>query len=324
MKRRILMSVALAVLIPLRGADAQPRPLARIGELWLADSTASAPYRQAFRQGLRELGYVEGHNIVILSRFANGDATRLTNLVAELVGLHVDVMLVSPRAVLDAKRATTTIPIVCAGFADPVAEGLVASLAHPGGNVTGLSWLSPEASGKRLELAREVLPGLSRVAVLFDGGDTGAVVDVEALRAASRTARVTIQTFEVRGPRDFDGVFAAIAKARPRALIVAHSPLTVFAKTRIVQFAAQRRMPLIDEARDFADVGGLLTYGPRGYDLFKRGATYVDKILKGAKPADLPVEQPTHFELVINLKTAKALGLTIPQSLLGRADEVIR
>ena len=216
------------------------------------------------------------------------------------------------------------IPIVSAAFYDPVAEGFANSLARPGGNVTGMSWQSPETSGKRLELTMEVLPGLRRVALLFDPGDPGAVLDANAVRSAATTAGVSITLFEVNESRTFDGMLAAIESDRPRALILVHSPLTVHYRERMVRFAINRRLPLISEGRDFAEAGALLTYGPSIVDMFRRGAGYVDKILKGAKPGDLPIEQPTKFELVVNLKTAKALGITIPQSILVRADEVIR
>jgi putative ABC transport system substrate-binding protein len=249
----------------------------------------------------------------------------MPELAAELVRFPVDVFVVDTTPALQAVRQVTrTMPIVMAGFGDPVAEGFVASLTRPGGNITGLSWLTPEVAGKRLELLHEVLPKLTRVAVLLDPNDTVAVVERSAIETAAHATGVTIETFEARNPATLTAVFAAIKKARAEALVVVYSARTAGQLWQIVNLATANRLPLVSEQREFADAGGLITYGPRLLDLYKGAARYVDKILKGAKPADLPVEQPTKFDLVINLKTAKAMGLTIPPSLLARADEVIQ
>jgi putative ABC transport system substrate-binding protein len=283
---------------------------------------------EAFLQGLRDLGYVEGRNVVIEYRSAEGKLERYPALVAELVALKVDVIFVpGTPAALAAKQATRTLPIVFAAAADPVADGLVTSLAQPGGNVTGLSSFSPELVGKRLELLKQAVPGVSRVAVLWQPGGQGERTDKDLLKRADVAARalgVQLQVVEVRGPADFDRAFSDITRARAGALTVLGTPMFFTERRRLVDLAAKNRLPAVYGTRDYVDVGGLMAYGPNTADLVRRAATYVDKILKGAKPADLPVEQPTKFELLINLKAAKALGLTIPQSLLQRADEVIQ
>ena len=279
----------------------------------------------AFRQGLRELGWIEGQNLVIEHRFAEGRAERFPDLAAALVRLRVDVIVTSSGepAILAAKRATTTTPIVMAISGDPVETGLVASLARPGGNVTGLTILATEVAGKRLELLKEAVPRASRVAVLWNAAYPGKAFELRETQAAARVLGVSLWPVEVREPNDLPGAFSAIARAGPDALITFADPLTNTERRRIVDFAVRNRLPMISAVRPFADEGGLMTYGPNIADMCRRAATYVDKILKGAKPADLPVEQPTKFDLVINLKTAKALGLTIPPSVLLRADRVI-
>jgi putative ABC transport system substrate-binding protein len=240
-----------------------------------------------------------------------------------LVRLRVDLILVDTSPALQAVRqATTAIPIVMVGFGDPVAEGFVTALARPGGNITGFSWQTPESAGKRLELLREVLSTVSRVAVLFDPKDPVATVELRAIQAAARQLKVATETFEV-GEQVAPELLSAIKKARADALLVVYTARTARERARIVKFTVANRLPLMSEGREFTEAGGLMTYGPKMVDLYRRAAVYADKILKGAKPADLPVEQATKFELVINLKTAKALGLTIPQSLLLRADQVI-
>jgi putative ABC transport system substrate-binding protein len=274
---------------------------------------------------LRELGYVEGQNLVVEYRWADGDIARLPALAAELVRLRVDVLVATTNpAVLAARQATSTIPIVFAASSDPVGTGLVASLAHPGGNVTGLSLVTPELSGKRLQLLRETLPQLARVALLWDAGNVGMADRVKETEAAARQLGVALHVEWVRDLAGLDRAFATLAQARPDAFLTTVEPFTGDHRQRIVAFAAQQRLPAMYEERDFVDAGGLMAYGPNLAANYRRAATYVDKILRGTKPADLPVEQPTKFELVINLKTAKALGLTIPQSLLRRADEVIQ
>ncbi len=312
---------------PLTAEAQQAAKIARIGYLSGASLAASPHLREAFRQGLRELGYVEGRNVVIEYRDAEGKPERFSALAAELVALKVDVIVASNTgAALAAKQATRTLPIVFAAAADPVTSGLVASLARPGGNVTGLSALAPELVGKGLELLSQAVPGVSRVAVLWQSGALDERTDKDMLKAAEVAARalgVRLQFAEARVPADFDRAFSDMTRARAGALTVLTSVMFVNERRRLVALAAKNRLPAAYPQRDFVDAGGLMSYGPNAADLYRRAATYVDKILKGAKPGDLPVEQPTKFELAINFKTAKALGLTIPQSLLQRADEVI-
>jgi putative tryptophan/tyrosine transport system substrate-binding protein len=329
MERRRFIEVIAGGLVaaPLAVEAQQAAKVARIG--WLA--VHLAPNRhlsEAFRQGLRDLGYVEGRNVVIEYRDAEGKFERFPALAAELVALKVDV-IVAPTtpAALAAKQVTKTIPIVFAAVADPVTSGLVTSLARPGGNVTGLSALFPELVGKCLEQLMQAVPGVSRVAVLWQPGGQSQRTDKEMLKGAKDAARalgVRVQFVEARSPADFDRAFSDVTKARAGALTVLTSPMFVTERRRLVDLAARNRLPAVYGMREFVDAGGLMSYGSNTADVYRRAATYVDKILKGAKPADLPVEQPTKFELVINLKTAKALGLTIPQSVLGRADEVIQ
>jgi putative ABC transport system substrate-binding protein len=328
---RVALTVTLGLTLlamPLAAEAQQAAKIARIG--YLATSLAASPHMQeAFRQGLRDLGYVEGRNVVIEYRDAEGKFERLPALAAELVALKVDVIVAAdgtPPA-LAAKQATKTIPIVFAFAGDPVTSGLVTSLARPGGNVTGLTGLGPELVGKRLELLMQAVPGVSRVAVLWQPGGHGERTDKDALKGAEVAARalgVRLQVVEARGPADFDRAFSDMTGAHTGALTMLPSAMFFNERRRLVDLAAKNRLPTVFPWREFVDAGGLMAYGAKVADLFRRAATYVDKILKGAKPADLPVEQPTKFELVINLKTAKALGLTIPPSVLGRADEVIQ
>jgi len=284
--------------------------------------------REAFRQGLRDLGYVEGRNVVIEYRDAEGKHERLPALAAELVALKVDVIVAPPTpAALAAKQVTKTIPIVFAAVSDPVSSGLVTSLARPGGNVTGLSDLTPELVGKCLEQLKQAVPGVSRAAVLWQPGAFGERTEKDLLKAAEVAARalgVRLQFVEARGPDDFDRAFSKMTSARADALTVLPTAMFVSERRRLVDLAAKNRLPTVFPYRESVDAGGLMSYGPNLADMYRRAATYVDKILKGAKPGDLPVEQPTKFELVINAKTAKALSLTIPQSVLLRADQVIQ
>jgi putative ABC transport system substrate-binding protein len=327
-RRTFLGTLGLSVLALPLAAEAQPAAkVPRIG--YLGPTLAANPHMvEAFLQGLRDLGYVEGRNVVIEYRSAEGKLERYPALVAELVALKVDVIFVpgTPAAVA-AKQATRTLPIVFAAAADPVADGLVTSLARPGANVTGLSSFSPDLVGKRLELLKQAVPGVSRVAVLWQPGGQGERTDKDLLKRADVAARaleLQLQVVEVRGPADFDRVFSNMTRARAGALTVLGTPMFFTERRRLVDLAAKNRLPAVYTSREFVDAGGLMAYGANTADLVRRAATYVDKILKGAKPADLPVEQPTKFELVINLKTAKALGLTILPSLLGRADEVVQ
>jgi putative ABC transport system substrate-binding protein len=327
-KKVAIFAIVTGVLALVQLAEAQQAAkVPRIG--YLMDNLGTAPHlREAFRQGLRELGYVEGRNVVIEYRYAEGKYERFPALAAELVALKVDVMVAASGTLsaLAAKQATRTLPIVFAVVADPVESGLVASLARPGGNVTGSSFLAPELVGKCLELLMQAVPGISRVAVLWQPGGLGKGTEKDMLKAAEVAARalgVRLQFVEVRGPADFDRAFSEMTRARAGALTVLTSTMFIAERRRLVDLAAKNRLPTVYQWREAVDAGGLMSYGPNMADLFRRATTYVDKILKGAKPADLPVEQPTKFERVINLKTAKALGLTIPQSLLQRADEVI-
>ena len=328
MRRRAFLAGLAAALAAPRAAEAQQAAkVARIG--WLALNLAAAPHvTEAFRQGLRDLGYVEGRNVVIEYRDAKGTPERLPALVAELIALKVDV-IVAPNTpgALAAKQATKTIPIVFAsGASDPVTSGLVTGLARPGGNVTGLTGLGPELVGKCLEQLTQAVPGVTRVAVLWQPGPLGERAEKEVLRGADVAGRalgVRLQFVEARDPDDFDRAFSDMTRARAGALSVLGSAMFFNERRRLVDLAARHRLPTVFPWKDGVDAGGLMSYGPHGPDLSRRAATYVDKILKGAKPGDLPVEQPTKFELVINRKTAKALGLTIPPSVLSRADQVI-
>jgi putative tryptophan/tyrosine transport system substrate-binding protein len=278
-----------------------------------------------FRQGLRDLGYIEGQNITIEYRYAEGMAERLPNLVAELVQLKVDIIVVGGSPTTQAAmKATKTIPIVMTNVTDPVGIGLVASLAHPGGNVTGLSNLGSDLGGKQLELLKEAFPKVSRVAVLWDSAAPGNVLWLGEMKVAAEALRITLQPVDVHGPSDIEPALSAIKKEHASGLGALRNAVTNNYRARIVDFAAKSRLPAMYPDREFVEVGGLMSYGPNFADLFRRAATYVDKILKGAKPADLPVEQPIKFELVINLKAAKQIGLTIPPNVLARADKVIK
>ena len=330
MKRRefiTLLGGAATWSLPARG---QPgAKVARIGYLVTAslESPEGRAMADAFRQGLRERGYVEGQSIVIEYRSADGKIERFPELANELASLNLDLILAPNRpAARAAQRATTTIPIVVPVMGDPVADGLVASLAHPGGNITGLTFLGPELVSKRLGLLKQALPNASRVAALWHSGAYGERTTREMLQAtdaAARTLAVELQLVEVRGVDEFNRAFSAMTGNRADALIVLPSPLLFNERKQIVDLAMKHRLPSISMAREFAELGGLMAYGASLTDLQRRSATYVDKILKGAKPADLPVEQPTKFEFVINLKTAKALGFTIAESFQLLADEVI-
>jgi ABC-type uncharacterized transport system substrate-binding protein len=312
------------VTAPFAARAQQPDKVYRIGYLFYG-SPGPSPELDAFRQGLRDLGCIEGQNTTIEYRFANGEVGRLPGLAAELVGLKPDV-IVTPGtpAALAAKQATGTIPIVFAGVADAVGAGLVSSLARPGGNVTGLTAISAELGGKRLELLKEVAPKASRVAVLYNPADQSNVLVLKGLKEAAPALGLTLLPLEARKPGDFGGAYAAMTRKRAQALFGAAGVLTTEHRKAIVDLAARSRIPAMWGDREFVEAGGLMSYAVNFYDQIRRAATYVDKILKGARPADLPVEQPTKFDLVINMKTAKTLGLTIPQSLLLRADELIQ
>jgi putative ABC transport system substrate-binding protein len=323
----VVLSLGLFV-APLSTQAQQAAKIARIGLLEL-DRTAEEPRtREAFLEGLRDLGHVEGRNLVIEYRDAAGKAERFPDLAAQLVALKIDVIVTSggTLAALAAQRATTAVPIVFTAVGDPVAEGLVTSLARPGGNVTGLSAVFTELVSKWLELLKQAIPGARRVAVLLKPDALPERAKTDRLKAADVAARalgVQLQVVEARGPEDFDRAFSDMTRARAEAVVVWATPVFNLERRRIVDLAAKSRVPALYSFRTYVDAGGLMSYGPDRAVMFRRVAVYVDKILKGAKPGDLPVEQPTKFELVINLKAAKSLGLTMPASVLHRADQVI-
>jgi ABC-type uncharacterized transport system substrate-binding protein len=323
-RRRAITLLGGAAAWPL-AARAQQAGTRLIG---LLETSSPSPARvllwETLRQRLRELGYLEGQNIAFESRFGEGNLDRLRDLAAELVALKVDVIVTSGTpASLAAKHATRTVPIVMAQLADPVGAGLVASLGRPGGNVTGLTTQDTDLIGKRLELLLEVVPKDSLIALLVDETNPGTVLIARGTQVAARSVGVQIQDLGVRDPSELDRTFFAMKEGRAGALIVESSSMLFTWRTRLAELALENRLPTIFAQREYAEAGGLMTYAADFSDLFRRAATFVDKILKGAKPVDLPVEQPTKFELVINLKTAKALGLEVPLTLLARADEVI-
>ena len=322
MNKKVVVSVlATFILASFHLAEAQqPAKIPRIGFVagTLPDSVVE------LRRGLRDLGYIEGKNILIEYRYAKGVA-EFPNLVAELVRLKVDVIVVTSTAAAQAaKNATTTIPVIFTSVGDPVGTGIVASLARPGGNVTGFSNLSPELSGKQLELLKEAFPKISHIAVLSETANTGNAASLGEMKVAAEALRVTLQRLEVRGPDDFEPAFSAIKRERASALIVLRNNVIRAHLAQIVGLAIKSGLPALYPDSSYSDAGGLMSYGPKPFEQYRRVAIYVDKILKGAKPADLPVEQPTKFEFVINLKTAKQIGLTIPPNVLARADRVIR
>jgi putative tryptophan/tyrosine transport system substrate-binding protein len=318
----LVLASLLVVSATLGDAAANPAP--KVGAIWSGSSESHRSHDQAFRSGMHDLGYVDGQNVILVSRFAEGDPSKAAAQVDELLALNVNVLFVSASPAHIAKKKTATVPIVSALFFDPVAEGLVASLAHPGGNITGISWQAPEVSAKRLELLLEVNPGFKRVAALVDMSDRGASVDAEAIRLAASRLGLKLRVFEIHRSEDLADTLGLIAKSRPQALIVSWTGLTDLHQKRIAKFASSHRIPWVSEPTHFAYAGALLTYGPNLVETIKRGTVYVDKILKGAKPADLPIEQPTRFLLVVNLKSAKVLRIQLPESILLRADEVIR
>ena len=323
----MIVTLTLGILAgPVTAVAQQVAKVPRIGVLYSGAPTTSAHLGAAFEQGLRERGYVEGQNIVVERRFGEAKAERMSEIAAELVRLNVDVIVTSTdTGIAMVMRQTQTIPIVMVNSIDPVGTGFVASLARPGGNVTGLSALSPELSAKRVELLNEAVPRLTRVAIIWNPDIQGAVLDYKETEGAARSLHMQLQSIEVRRADELDRAFSAVTTGRAEAFIVpVVNPLVFANRDQLVRFALRNRLPSIYGAREYVDAGGLMAYGPSIADAWRRAATYVDKILKGAKPGELPVEQPTRFELVINLKTAKVLGVTIPPSLLRRADHVIR
>jgi len=316
--------------VPLGTAAAQSQEKQKVPRVgYISPGSSSDPMRlrrfEAFREGLRELGYVEGQSIVLEPRWAEGQYARYPALVADLVRLKAGVIVVvGGTATKAAKEVTRTVPIVMSLVIDPVGSGLIPSLAHPGGNVTGTSIMAPDLVGKQLELLKEVVPKVSRVAVLWNPDNPGGVPQLRQAEAAARALGVRLQTLEARSPHELDSAFAAMTRERAGALVILNDAiLGVNLSKQIAELAAKSRLPAVHGVPEYAQVGGLMVYGANLLDLERRAATFVDKILKGAKPADLPIEQPSKFELIINLNTARALGLTIPSSVLLRADQVI-
>jgi len=328
MKKAGVLSVLFVVVLLAVAVVAeaqQPTKVPRIGYLAASSLSALAARTEAFRQGLRELGYVEGKNIVIEWRFAEGKLDHLPALAAELVRLKVDIIVTAgPQTTRPAKQATSTIPIVMAQDPDPVGNGFVASLARPGGNITGLATLAPELSGKQLELLKETVPKLSRVAVFGTSTNPGNAQNLREVELAATAFGVKLQYLDVLSPNDIETAFQAASKGRADAVLMLPGSVLVLRRAQLTDLAVKSRLPAIYQQTEFTEAGGLMYYGTNTPELFRRAATYVDKILKGAKPADLPVEQPTKFEFVINLKAAKQIGLTIPPNVLARADKVIK
>jgi putative ABC transport system substrate-binding protein len=325
-RRQFLATVGAGSMAITFGTRAQVQGrVRRIGYLASADPATTEDVRAAFREGLREHGYVEGQNIAIEYRWTEGALERLPILAAELVRLNVDLIFAwATAAAIAAKRATSTLPIVFVSVADPVASGLVASLSRPGANVTGVSNISRDLMDKMMELLVQVVPGISRVAAVRNAPNPSSPLLLQATETAARSLGLQLQAVDVRAPEDFETAFATVTAAHAMGVVVIPDPMYFSQRQRIADLALKNRLPTVFARRENAEAGGLVSYGPSLPDQFRHATSYVDKIFKGAKPADLPVEQPTKFELVINLKTAKALGITIPQALLLRADKVVQ
>jgi putative tryptophan/tyrosine transport system substrate-binding protein len=326
MKAKILLYALPALILPtIYLVEAQqPKKVPRIGYLTAASASAMVPRANAFRQGLRELGYMEGKNILIEYQYADGKLDRLPALAAELVRLNIDIIVSGgPAATRPAREATSTIPIIMAQDGDPVGNGFVASLAQPGGNITGLSTVAPEMSGKRLELLKEIIPKLSRVAVFGNSSDPGNARVLKETELAAAAFGLKLQYIEVVSLADIETAFRSASKGRADAVLLIPNPILTPHRALVADLAVKSRLPVIYDTQ-YVEAGGLMTYGVNLSDLDRRAATYVDKILKGAKPADLPVEQPTKFEFIINLKAAQQIGLTIPPNVLARADKVLK
>jgi len=324
MKRREFITLlgTTVAFWPLAARTRQSTSVARIGFLNTNDASTSARYIEAFRTGLSDLGYVEGKNFVIESRFAEGNVDRLPDLAAELVRVNVDVIVTSGLGVLAAQSATSTIPIVMLMFGDAIATGVIASLSHPGGNITGSTYFYPELMAKRVELLKEVAPSMTQAAVLLNPGMASNGLALHAMEMTAKVLKVGLQPFEVCGPSEYESIFAAIADKKIGAVVISDTPIFIRDAKLLAAIAAKRHLASIGSL-EFTAASGLVAYGVSFHDLCRRGAYFVDKILKGAKPGDLPVQQPTKFELVVNLKTAKEIGITIPTSLLLRADQLI-
>jgi putative ABC transport system substrate-binding protein len=326
-RRTLLVGTSMVFLAaPLTAEAQQTTKVARIGVLWGGETAFAAPYLEAARRALVDLGHVEGKDFVVEVRFGERKPGAVDTLAADLVQAKVDVIVAAgDPAILAARRATGTIPIVMVAAGDPVRRGLAASLAHPGGNVTGMTFLSSELAGKRLELLKQAVPTVSRVAVLWNPDNPGGPADFQATQAAAQTLRMTVQSVEARKTADFEQAFKTMTDGQAQAVVVLTDPITSNMAGRVVaDFAVRNRLPSVCDLTEFARSGALMSYGPGLLSMAQRSAAFVDKIMRGAKPGDLPIEQPTKFELTINLKTAKALGLTIPQSLLLRADDVLQ
>ena len=324
MRRREFIALlgGVAVTWPLAASAQSKTP--RIGFMGNSTAALEANLVDAFREGLRELGYEEGRNIVIEYRWANGKYDHFPVLVAELIAAKVEVIVTAGTpAALAVKNATTTVPLVMVAVGDPVGTGLVPSLARPGANLTGLSSVAPDLEGKRLQLLREVVPALSHVAMFINSLNPFHVSSMRQARAAAQTMGIKLQLHDIRKSEDLDDAFAAIRKERPDALLILADRVFLHNRERIVDFANEQRLPNVNAYKELVEVGGLMSYGPSYEDMHKRAAIYVDKILKGAKPDDLPIEQPSKFTFIVNLKAAKALGVTVPSQLLGLADELI-
>jgi ABC-type uncharacterized transport system substrate-binding protein len=321
----VLVAIIAGMLPPCGAGGQQPAKVPRVGILFAGTPTAAAQFNEAFTQGLTERGYVEGRSIIVERRYAGGSGDRINEIAAELVRTSMDVIVTPTDPTIAAvKRQTQSIPIVMVAASDPVGTGFVASLARPGANVTGMSWMAPETSAKRLELLREAVPQLSRVAVIWNPDVRGALLDFKQLEEPARSMGVQLQSIEVSRADDLARGFSAIIDARAEALMVlSPNPVTFANHGQLVSFAQRHRLPSIYGVHEYVDGGGLMAYGASVRAAYRRAAYFVDRILKGTRPGDLPVEQPTTFELVINAKTAKALGMTIPPSLLSRADRVI-
>ena len=324
-RRRVLVALAVAGSVLPLAARTQPSKVFRIGFLGNSTAALEANLVSPFREGLRDRGYVEGRNVVVEYRWAEGNYGRFPKLVAELAALDVDLIVTAGTpASLAVKRVAPTIPLVMVAVGDPVGTGLVESLAHPGGNATGLTSIAPDLEGKRLELLSEIVPDLSSVSILWNPANPFHISAEKNARAAAKMLHIKVHSAAVRTAAEFDPAFESIASAHPGALIMLADRVFLHNRARIVEFAAHNRIPAVYAYRELVDAGGLMSFGPNYADMHRRAASYVDRILKGAKPGDLPIELPTKFELVINLNAAKALGLTIPRTVLLRADEVVQ
>jgi putative tryptophan/tyrosine transport system substrate-binding protein len=327
MMRKLIVTIAFIFVgctFLINHATAQNQSLQKVGIIWHLDAAEMALYQRSLSDAMRKLGWIEGRNIQYIVRYMEGDQARVPPIIKEFVAMKVDVIYLPDGAIAPAREVTRIIPMVAGDFYDPIAEGLTASLAKPSQNLTGISWQSIEGAGKRLELAKELVPGLRRVAFLYDATERGALIEQTGIVNGARIAKVELRNYPVQDPGSLRAAFEAIKSSRPDALIVSVTPLTWASREEIASFAATLRLPTIAEVAEFATVGFLLTYGANPLDAFTRGAYFLNKILRGAKPSELPIEQPTKFDFIVNLKTAKALGIKIPELIMLRATDVIR